>query len=119
MKMLITGGNRGLGKYLTDTFNAHSISRSNGFDITKDHVAIAEMSLQYDVFVNNAFDGPPQEAWANFGQVNVLEAVYDAWSKNNKIGHIFNIGSIGEKQVVAREPGFETYRVAKAALSHA
>jgi NAD(P)-dependent dehydrogenase (short-subunit alcohol dehydrogenase family) len=119
MKMLITGGNRGLGKYLTDRFNAHSISRSNGFDITKDHVAIAEMSLQYDVFVNNAFDGPPQEAWANFGQINVLEAVYDAWSKNNKIGYIFNIGSIGEKQVVAREPGFETYRVAKAALSHA
>lgn len=119
MKMLITGGNRGLGKYLTETFDAHSISRANGFDITKDHAAIAEMSLQYDVFVNNAFDGPPQEAWANFGQVNVLEAVYDAWSKNNKIGYIFNIGSVGEKQVVAREPSFETYRVAKAALSHA
>jgi NAD(P)-dependent dehydrogenase (short-subunit alcohol dehydrogenase family) len=119
MKMLITGGNRGLGKYLTETFDAHSISRANGFDITKDHAAIAEMSLQYDVFVNNAFDGPPQEAWANFGQVNVLEAVYDEWSKNNKIGYIFNIGSVGEKQVVAREPSFETYRVAKAALSHA
>jgi NADP-dependent 3-hydroxy acid dehydrogenase YdfG len=71
------------------------------------------------VFINNAFDGPPQEEWANFGQVHVLAAVYDAWSKNNKSGHIYNIGSVGEKNIVAREPSFETYRVAKAALSHA
>jgi len=119
MKVLVTGGNRGLGKHLVEEFNGVSISRIDGVDITQDHEYIAKLSLDYDVFVNNAFDGPPQEAWANFGQVHVLEAVYDAWSKNHKAGHIYNIGSVGEKHVVAREPGFETYRVAKAALTHA
>jgi NAD(P)-dependent dehydrogenase (short-subunit alcohol dehydrogenase family) len=119
MKVLVTGGNRGLGKHLAEVFNATSISRADNLDITKDYKSIATMSLDYDIFINNAFDGPPQEDWANFGQVHVLEAVYDAWSQNNKKGYIYNIGSVGEKHVVAREPGFETYRVAKAALAHA
>jgi NAD(P)-dependent dehydrogenase (short-subunit alcohol dehydrogenase family) len=119
MKVLVTGGNRGLGKHLVEVFNGTSISRADNLDITKDYKSIATMSLDYDIFINNAFDGPPQEEWANFGQVHVLEAVYDAWSQNNKKGYIFNIGSIGEKSIVAREPGFETYRVAKAALAHA
>lgn len=119
MKVLVTGGNRGLGKHLVEEFNGSSVSRVDLYDITKDYAAIAELSLNYDVFVNNAFDGPPQEEWANFGQVHVLEAVYDVWAKNNKQGYIFNIGSVGEKHVVAREPSFETYRVAKAALAHA
>ena len=119
MKILVTGGNRGLGKHLVEAFNGSSISRSIGLNIAKDYKAIADISLEYDVIINNAFDGPPQEEWANFGQVHVLEAVYDLWSKNNKSGHIFNIGSTGEKHIVAREPSFETYRVAKAALAHA
>jgi NAD(P)-dependent dehydrogenase (short-subunit alcohol dehydrogenase family) len=119
MKVLVTGGNRGLGKHLVETLNGTSISRVDSIDITKDYAVIADMSTEYDVFINNAFDGPPQEAWANFGQVHVLEAVYDSWSKHNKSGYIFNIGSVGEKTIVAREPSFETYRVAKAALAHA
>jgi hypothetical protein len=119
MKMLVTGGNRGLGQFLCNVFGADGISRSTGFDITKDVEQIAEHSLKYDVFVNNAFDGPPQEPWANFGQVQVLAAVYDAWKQAGKLGYIFNVGSTGEKSIVAREPGFETYRVAKAALAHA
>jgi NAD(P)-dependent dehydrogenase (short-subunit alcohol dehydrogenase family) len=119
MRVLVTGGNRGLGKHLVDVFNGVSVSRADKLDITKDYKSIAAMSLDYDIFINNAFDGPPQEEWANFGQVHVLEAVYDLWSKNNKSGHIYNIGSVGEKHVVAREPSFETYRVAKAALAHA
>jgi NAD(P)-dependent dehydrogenase (short-subunit alcohol dehydrogenase family) len=119
MKVLVTGGNRGLGKHLIEEFNGMSISRVTDHDITKHYETIANLSLEYDVFVNNAFDGPPQEEWANFGQVQVLEAVYDLWSKNNKLGHIYNIGSVGEKSIVPREPSFETYRVAKAALAHA
>jgi hypothetical protein len=119
MTMLVTGGNRGLGQFLCTALGADSVSRSSGFDITKDIDQIAKHSLSYDVFVNNAFDGPPQESWANFGQVQVLEAVYDAWKQAGKMGYIFNIGSVGEKNIVAREPGFETYRVAKAALAHA
>ena len=119
MKMLVTGGNRGLGKHLVNVFGADSASRANGFDINHNTQEIATLSLEYDIFVNNAFDGPPQEAWANFGQSQLYFAVYDAWRTAGKTGHIFNIGSVGEQHIVAPDPRFETYRVAKAALSHA
>jgi hypothetical protein len=71
------------------------------------------------VFINNAFDGPPQEDWANFAQSQIYMAVYDAWKAAGKIGHIINIGSTGSKSIVAPEPRFETYRISKAALEHA
>ena len=119
MKMLVTGGNRGLGKHLVEVFGADSASRVNGFDINHNTHEIAVLSLEYDVFVNNAFDGPPQELWADFGQAQLYFAVYDAWKTAGKSGHIFNIGSVGAQHIVAPEPRFETYRVAKAALSHA
>lgn len=119
MKILVTGGNRGLGLDIVNKMSANGISRQSGFDITKDIKAIAEKSLDYDVFINNAFDGPPQEDWANFGQVNLLLEVYKQWREHNKTGWIFNIGSVGEKHIVAPDPNWETYRVSKAALKHA
>jgi NADP-dependent 3-hydroxy acid dehydrogenase YdfG len=119
MKYIITGGNRGLGQHLVEKFQGDSYSRSNGFDITQHTDQIAQESLNYDVFVNNAFDGPPQENWANFAQAQIYMAVYDAWKNAGKTGHIFNIGSTGAKNVVAPEPRFETYRISKAALEHA
>jgi NAD(P)-dependent dehydrogenase (short-subunit alcohol dehydrogenase family) len=119
MKTLVTGGNRGLGLHLVNTLTAESVSRSNNIDITKDVAAIAAISLDYDVFVNNAFDGPPQEPWANFAQAQLYFAVYDAWKAANKTGWILNVGSSGVKNIVAPEPRFETYRVSKAALEHA
>jgi NAD(P)-dependent dehydrogenase (short-subunit alcohol dehydrogenase family) len=119
MKMLVTGGNRGLGEHLVHVFGADTASRSNGFDINHNTQEIATLSLEYDVFVNNAFDGPPQEEWANFAQTQLYFAVYDAWKAANKTGYIFNIGSTGDKNIVAPEPRFETYRVSKAALEHA
>jgi len=119
MTMLVTGGNRGLGLSLVDHFSADSISRADGLDITKDIKAIAEKSLAYDIFVNNAFDGPPHEPWANFAQTNLLYEIYQLWKSKDKHGYIFNIGSVGEKSIVNPEPMFETYRTSKAALSHA
>ena len=116
MKYMITGGNRGLGAKFVEHFNGDSYSRINGYDITKDINKIAQASLDYDVFVNNAFDGPFQEEWADFGQVKLLYAVAELWTKENKTGHIINIGSSGSESVVAPIPSFETYRVSKTAL---
>ena len=53
MKVLVTGGNRGLGKHLVEVFNGTSISRADNLDITKDYKSIAAMSLDYDIFINN------------------------------------------------------------------
>lgn len=118
MKMLVTGGNRGLGSVICERFQADSVSRATGHDITKDRESIAQRSLDYDVFVNNAFDGPFQESWADFGQVKLLYEVAMLWQQQNKQGHIINIGSVGSEDIVAPEPSWETYRVNKAALKH-
>ena len=116
MKYMITGGSKGLGLALVNYFDGDSYCRGNGFDITKDVEKLAKSSLDYDIFVNNAFDGPFQEPWANFAQTNLLFAVADMWRKNNKLGYILNIGSVGSETVVAPDPTFETYRISKAAL---
>lgn len=118
MKVMITGGNRGLGLALREALGGDSYSRTNGYDITTDAERLAEASLQYDVFVNNAFDGPFQEHWADFGQVKLLYQVAAAWKQHNKSGHIVNIGSVGAEDIVAPEPAWETYRVSKSALKH-
>jgi NAD(P)-dependent dehydrogenase (short-subunit alcohol dehydrogenase family) len=121
MTILITGGNKGLGEYICQTLGATSLSRENGMDITDEKciLQIAQESLKYRVFINNAFDGPPQESWANFAQVNLYLAIYDTWKAADKDGYIFNIGSIGSQNIVSPEPRFETYRISKAALDHA
>jgi len=124
-KYLITGGNRGLGLELINHFRGVNVSRSEDSDMQADITnpydidRIVQESLNYDVFINNAFDGPAGEAHSNFAQVNLLIAVYDAWKAANKQGHIINIGSTGLKDIVAPDPSFERYRVSKAALEHA
>lgn len=118
MKYMITGGNRGLGLLLTERYQGDSFSRSNGYDIIKDQQRLSELSLSYDVFVNNAFDGPFQEVWADFGQTKLLYAVATAWKAANKGGFIINIGSSGSEDIVSPEPSWETYRVNKAALKY-
>ena len=120
MKILITGGNKGLGLELKKVFNADSLTRAEtGTDITKDQDLIAKKSLDYDVFINNAFDGPPQETWANFAQSTLLIKTFEKWKENNKEGWIFNIGSIASDDIVSPDPNWETYRVSKKALEHA
>jgi NAD(P)-dependent dehydrogenase (short-subunit alcohol dehydrogenase family) len=119
MRTLITGGNRGLGLTLVEKLNAESISRESGFDITRNVDEIVAKSLDYDVFINNAFDGPPQESHANFGQTILLLKIFDAWKQENKKGFIFNIGSIASDDVVSPDPMWETYRVSKKSLESA
>lgn len=118
MKMLVTGGNRGLGLFLCQHFGATSISRSTGFDITKSESRqrISDMSRDYDVFVNNAFDGPFQESWADFAQTKLLWTVASGWQQQKKSGYIINVGSTGSESVTAPIPTWETYRICKSSL---
>ena len=51
MKILVTGGNRGLGNAIVETLKADSISRStSNHDITKNIDTIIEKSLDYDIY---------------------------------------------------------------------
>lgn len=118
VKAMITGGNRGLGLALVEAFSGVSYSRQNGYDITRDRERLAQESLAYDLFINNAFDGPFQEDWADFGQVKLLYEVATLWQQQRKSGWIINIGSVGSEEIVAPEPSWETYRVSKSALKH-
>jgi len=119
MKYMVTGGNRGLGLEICKHYGGDSYSRTTtGHNIIANRNELAKISLDYDVFVNIAFDGPFQETWADFGQVKLLFEVADLWQKQNKSGWIINIGSSGSEDVVAPEPSWETYRVNKVALKH-
>jgi len=111
VKILVTGGNRGLGKHIVEKLNADSISRSNGYDICLDVEKIVELSLTYDVFINNAFSG-------NFAQSELYYKIFAAWKNAGKTGYIINIGSSGNKSTIGVSPT-EFYRVTKAALEYA
>lgn len=68
-------------------------SRSTGYDLTfwaggsEDY--FRNQIKNYNVFINSSFI-------CNGGQLALLEATYDEWSKNNIKGHIINIGSTSE-----------------------
>ena len=109
MKYLITGGNQGLGKYLVDRYNGNSLSRSNGLNISIECNSIAIISLDYDVFVNNAYDGA-------FGQTQVLNAVASLWKRHDQAGTIINIGGVGSEDMSPPFPGWETYNASKRSL---
>lgn len=88
-KILVIGGSRGIGKDLVEHFNADSVSRANGYDITNhvDRQRIADLSIDYDVVINHAYAG-------GLTQLHVLELVIEKWIANNKKGTIINTGSI-------------------------
>jgi NAD(P)-dependent dehydrogenase (short-subunit alcohol dehydrogenase family) len=118
MTCMITGGNSGLGLVLAQRFNADSYSRHNGYDIVEQRNGIADLSLNYNVFINNAYDGTFGVSRTEYGQVQLLTEVAMAWKTNNKTGHIINIGGVGSEDTGAPFTGWETYNANKAALKH-
>jgi len=116
---LVTGGNQGLGLDIAQRFGATSISRSTGHDILIQRASIAQLSLDYDVFVNNAYDGVFGQSRTAYGQAQLLTEVALAWKDKNKRGHIINIGGVGSEDTSAPFPGWESYNANKAALKHA
>jgi len=116
--VLVTGGNQGLGIDLAQYFDAHSVSRSTGHDILAGREAIAELSANYDVFINNAYDGLFGQSRTAYGQAQLLTEVAMLWRDQGKAGHIINIGGVGSEDTGVPYPGWESYNANKAALKH-
>lgn len=118
MKMMITGGNAGLGQHLKQRFHADDYSRSTGWTIPKDCERLAKISLGYDVVINNAYDGTLGESWHAFGQVEFLHHLAMAWRAADRLGWIINVGGVGSEDQLAPAAGWETYNANKRALKH-
>ncbi len=109
--VLITGGTKGLGHEILNYFapQSVSVSRANGFDIgtAAARAQIVQMSLEKDIFINHAHNG-------HFaGQTQLLYDVFEAWSRENKKGYIFNTGSFA---TTLPQGSFKRYSVIKHAL---
>ena len=91
MKILMTGHTSPIGSVLYEHFKhqAHGCSRSNGYDLTQlqDIEKIAELSLQYDHFLNLAHVGT--------AQTQLLNLIHKLWTNNNKYGKIVSFGTLG------------------------
>lgn len=111
MKTMITGGDKGLGLYLAQQYNADRFSRSNGFDIGKSIQDLTALSEKYDLFINNAYDG-------SFGQTNLLSAVADRWRSLDKDGIIVNIGGVGSEDLAPVGQHWQMYNAHKRSLKH-
>lgn len=105
MNVVITGHTSGLGRelYLRSKNNAIGLSRSNGYDLTKN---LDDFCVDFDIFFNNAYSG-----WK---QVDLLYKLFEK-NKDRKC-MIVNIGSVsadGNYDVVNK------YAVHKSALDKA
>ena len=107
---MITGGERGLGLYLAERYQADSYSRASGFDITTHYQDLGEISLAYDLMINNAYDG--------FGQTQLLDAVTRYWIREDKTGWIINIGGVGSEDLAPPGQHWELYNSHKRSLKH-
>ena len=88
MKVAIVGGT-GIAELFVQKYSAVNFSRTNGYDISieKQRHNIVYSSLEYDIFLNNAYSG-------DAGQFFLLYDVIKAWTKFDKGGQIINTGSI-------------------------
>lgn len=87
MKIAITGATQGLGLSMLQIWNQHghhceNFSRTTGHDIN-DHDAMIKAVADFDLFINNAYDG--------FAQTEMLYGLFAAWQGQRK--YIINIGS--------------------------
>lgn len=85
MNCIVTGHTSGIGKiiyehFLSKNWTVIGMSRSNGYDITKDQDKIVSESTDCDIFVNCAYDGD--------SQLQLLNKLH------NKVKNIIVIGSV-------------------------
>ena len=88
MKVSITGHTNGVGRALADhlrdkwSADVTGFSLSNGYDISKQEDRERIMAVEYDVFINNAYD------YHNMGNGSQLELLKMTHSKDKKIINI-------------------------------
>lgn len=68
------------------------ISRSSGYDLCneQDIVKLCELSLNYNIFINNS-------ALYHFYQTWLFDKIWKTWVDNNKSGYIINVGSTTDR----------------------
>jgi len=93
MKILVTGNKkRGVAKAIYERLpyghDTKLVSREMHVDLNTEEgrTALCKMSLKYDTFINCS-------KLECFNQTLLLKEIWDYWIKNNKKGHIINIGS--------------------------
>lgn len=87
-------------------FVSRSTPKSLNLADRREQKKLAELSLQYDVFINNSFVD-------DFSQVFIAKEVWTIWKTNKKRGHIINVGSSVEDLV---RPDNRLYSIGKKAL---
>lgn len=117
-KIMVTGGTAGLGLRIVEKLGADNFSRANGWTIPKDSKKLAVASLDYNIVINNAYDGVLGDSWHGFGQVELLHDIAMLWKQNSKTGTIINIGGVGGEDISAPFAGWESYNANKRALKH-
>ncbi len=71
MNLIITGHTSGIGKYIYEKYGGVGLSRTTGFDITKDN--ISQYITPQTIFINNAFAFHDLDA-----QSNILDQAINA-----------------------------------------
>jgi NAD(P)-dependent dehydrogenase (short-subunit alcohol dehydrogenase family) len=90
MRILVIGGAEGVGREVFDYFapGSRNVSRSTGHDIKDERVrrTIANISLEYNAVLNNAYCG-------DMSQYYMLRELYEVWKTGLHDGYIFHMGT--------------------------
>lgn len=106
MEIVITGHTSGLGKALFDHYSLkHSVkglSRSNGYDITKDQEKILQEIQGSDLFINCAYNGQAQEQLL-LSSVNKVSNIVVIGTTMQTIDEFLNFPYIADKRQLAEQ----------------
>ena len=87
-KILIVGGTNGLGKHLTEHFNARGIGRSNGYTLPDAIDKVVTLSVDYNIIINCLPD---------VNQNTIIKALWRKHVESNKDTYFISIGSLSTK----------------------
>lgn len=103
MKILVAGNkNYGLAKSIYKLYpNATFLSRSSGYNLYEKETRqkVAEMSLDYDVFISVSCLG-------QYAQSILIETVMNSWWKENHSGYLIALGSSADTPVKGTKWGY-------------